>query len=465
MMSFKRSLHTQMLLQYVAIVLVCMLIIPMSIMWALQMRFRTFAEEKLLEDQKDIASVIGENYVRAGSWDALRASEPRNEFMRWPIVSISVFDERGQLVREFKIRRPSEKRGQDKPEFEEKRPDTPPNFLVHSEDITANGRRVGAIQFRCLPFRDSREGFFLHNFIRSMLWSVGFMLIIAVLIAFFMANRISRPVLMAAKRAYLISRGRYKMDDRVSSDITEIQTLIDSMDKLGLELEEQENLRKRLMSDIAHELRNPVTVVKSHLEAFEDQVWEPTPERIRLTVSEVDRLSLLISEVEKLTTLEKADSLVLSTVNLSDLLEKTALTFDPLYANKSVKLTREIDANVSAVVDTAKIRQVVENLLSNAMRYTDSGGTVKLSLAKEASGIKITVADSGIGISEKDLPYIFERFYRTDKSRARASGGIGIGLAIVKAIVEAHHGSIKAESREGSGSVFTVTLPATLSAE
>ena len=99
------------------------------------------------------------------------------------------------------------------------------------------------------------------------------------------------------------------------------------------------------------------------------------------------------------------------------------------------------------------------------MRYTDSGGIVKLALKKEASEIRITVADTGIGISEKDLPYIFERFYRTDKSRARASGGMGIGLAIVKAVVEAHHGSIRAESREGAGSTFIVTLPVSLSAE
>ena len=464
-MSFKRSLHTQMLLQYVAIVLVCMLVIPLAIFWTLDMRFRRFAGEKLLEDQKEIASMIGENYTAAGSWDAFKAMAPHSEFLRWPIAAVAVFDENGRLVKEIKVKPPLSKRGPKRPDASDEHVFREPNFMIHSEDITTDGRKVGEIQFRCVSFDESREGSFLRNFMHSMYWAVAFMLLISVLIAFFMANRISRPVLMAARRAYLISRGKYRMDDRVESDITEIQTLIDSMDRLGFELEEQEKLRKRLMSDIAHELRNPVTVVKSHLEAFEDKVWEPTPERLKLTVSEVDRLSMLISDVEKLTTLEKAGSLALTTANLSDLLEKTASTFDPLYVNKSVRLQREIEPDVSAVVDTAKIRQVIENLLSNAMRYTDSGGIVKLALKKGASEIKITVADTGIGISEKDLPYIFERFYRTDKSRARASGGMGIGLAIVKAVVEAHHGSIRAESREGAGSTFIVTLPVSLSAE
>ena len=201
------------------------------------------------------------------------------------------------------------------------------------------------------------------------------------------------------------------------------------------------------MSDIAHELRNPVAVIKSHLEAIEDGVWEPTPERIRLTVSEVDRLSQLIREVEKLTSIEgAAHSLSVEETDASSVVEKASLVFDPLYKNKGVELKRDIEPGVMMQLDGAKMRQVVENLLSNALRYTDAGGSV-------------TVADTGIGIAAKDLPYIFERFYRTDVSRARTSGGIGIGLAIVKAIVEAHGGTIEVESEPGKGTRFTVKIP------
>ena len=214
------------------------------------------------------------------------------------------------------------------------------------------------------------------------------------------------------------------------------------------------------MSDIAHELRNPVAVIKSHLEAMEDGVWEPTPERIRLTVSEVDRLSQLIREVEKLTSIEgAAHSLSVEETDASSVVEKASLVFDPLYKNKGVELKRDIEPGVMMQLDGAKMRQVVENLLSNALRYTDAGGSVTVALTGGEKEMTVSVADTGIGIAAKDLPYIFERFYRTDVSRARTSGGIGIGLAIVKAIVEAHGGTIEVESEPGKGTRFTVKIP------
>ena len=214
------------------------------------------------------------------------------------------------------------------------------------------------------------------------------------------------------------------------------------------------------MSDIAHELRNPVTIVKSHLEAFEDGVWEPTSERLRLTVSEIDRLSKLISEVGNLYAIEGTEnSLSISAANISDELERIVLSFSPLVAKKSVSLTADIEGGAEAAVDIGKLRQAVTNLLSNALRYTDEGGKVLLSLKTLPDYLEIIVRDNGIGIAKSDLPNIFERFYRADKSRTRASGGMGIGLAITKAIAEAHGGTIRVESTEGEGSTFIITLP------
>lgn len=333
--------------------------------------------------------------------------------------------------------------------------------LVMSElPVSSDGRLVGKVRFLCLPFNDSREGLFLKKFNSHMKYAIGFMLIIAVIISFVMANAISRPILNVSKMASLIGKGRYRAEEDLKSNITELQQLIDSINRLGLSLEEQEELRKRLMSDIAHELRNPLTIIKSHLEAFEDGVWEPTKERVKLTVDEIDRLSGMISEVEKLTSIENAGrGLVLGSINLSNEIERVAMTFEPLFSAKSVELKREIEEGVMLAADGDKIRRAVENLLSNALRYTDSGGMTTVSLEKQERDVCIKVKDTGIGISDSDLPYVFERFYRTDKSRTRSSGGLGIGLAITKAAVEAHGGSVTAESSEGKGSTFIIRLP------
>ena len=453
----KRSLRTQMLFQYTAIVIICMVVIPAAISRLLDFQMRRFAEEKFLEDRQEMAAAAGNLYRFSNSWEGVRLGNGAN-FLRWPIITVTLYDEEGHAV--HSLGRGMGKRAHSKDMELMGDSMTPHGCRIIDEPITVGGRVVGHLAFKCMPFNDSREGVFLRRFNRHLYIAMAFMLVTAVIIAFFMAERISRPVLEAAKRARLISEGKYKADREMTSDITEIQTLTDSVNKLASELESQEALRKRLMSDIAHELRNPVTIVKSHLEAFEDGIWEPTPDRIKLTVSETDRLSKLISEVGTLYSIEGENgTFVLENANLSEELERSLITFAPLFANKGVTLEGDIEPSVTAFADMGKLRQAVENLLSNALRYTDRGGKVLLSLKGVSNTVEILVKDSGIGIAKSDLPNIFERFYRADKSRARVSGGMGIGLAIAKAIVEGHGGTISAESKEGIGSTFVITLP------
>lgn len=447
----KRSLRSKLLLQYTALVLVCMLVIPAFVAGQMGRQFHKFSAERFAEDRQQLVEMIQGSIVSGNNGKDLQ-----NEILRWPVVSAKVYGADGAEL--FELRHVSHRR---KTGTAAQRGFKGRLQTETVELLAGNGTKIGSVKLEILPFKISREGFFLKKFKRNLeLWIV-IMLVLAALFAVYMTEKIIRPVLEAAKRAEMISKGNFPAEKSAGSDIKEIQQLTDSVDRLGCELAEQENLRRRLMSDIAHELRNPVTVVKAHLEAFEDGVWEPTHDRIALTRSEIDRLSLLIKEVEKLTALEKADTaLVLSNTDLSLLAEECAQSFDPLFENKGVELKREIDKGAELVLDAAKIRQVMENLLSNALRYTDKGGTVLLSLKKHDGRTELFVKDSGIGISAEDLPNVFERFYRTDKSRARESGGMGIGLAVVKAIVEAHGAKIRAESSEGKGSCFTIVFEA-----
>lgn len=464
-----RSLRSHMFMQYAALVLICMIVIPAGVAKILDLQMKNFLEVRMFEDEQRVVDFIQNLYGGNGSWDMPRFSQLQSDLLRKPLVSATLIDNYGRVVWEFRrmmmrdIGRGSDMtRGMSHGGHGGRSlSDLSQHFITRESKIMAGGRPVATVRFVYMPFVDTREADFLKQFNKQMLlFAVAPMLVVASLFAFVMAGRISKPVLKLANRASLISKGKYSTRDEMNSNIKELQILIDSMDRLGMSLEEQEELRKRLLCDVAHELRSPLTIVKSHLEAFEDGVWSPTPERIKLTVSEIDRLSMLILEIERLSSLESGDErLNYSLADLSEELEKEAMTLEPMYKDKSLSLILDIESGVVAAVDIAKLKRAVENLLQNALRYTDCGGEVTLSLKTVGKTAEISVRDSGIGINENDLPFIFERFYRTDKSRTRESGGMGIGLAIAKAIVEAHGGEITVESKEGKGSRFVITLP------
>lgn len=464
MRSRKRSLRTQMLIQYAAIVLICLVVVPTFVAKTLDTQMKRFLERNLIEGEQEITRLIQGIYADNGVWSRHNMMPVYADLVRRPIVSVTLMDNEGQTIWEFQRADLRQKRhsemsrgmmgGRRAPHMR-----VTAN-IVRESVIIFDERPVGKLRFAYMPFVDSREGLFIAQFSRRLFGSVGLVLVVAGLIAFIMANRISRPILKAANRASLISQGKYRPQEVMETNIKELQILIESMDSLELSLEAQEELRKRLMTDVAHELRSPLTIVKSHLEAFEDGIWSPTPERIKLTVNEIDRLSLLIGQIERLSSLESGEKrLGFSSANLSEELQKMAISLEPLFKEKNLSFNYEIEPDVTVAVDIVKLLRAVDNLLQNAKRYTDSGGSVTLSLKNVGGTVKISVADSGIGISEEDLPNIFERFYRADKSRARESGGMGIGLALAKATVKAHGGELSVESKEGCGSTFTVLLP------
>jgi signal transduction histidine kinase len=306
------------------------------------------------------------------------------------------------------------------------------------------------------------------------------MIVLACALGFFVAGGLSRPVLWAADWARRISKGEYEgsrtqesqtqgswaqMKSAKPSGIREMDALSESVAELGRSLAGQESLRKRLMIDIAHELRTPLTVVKSQLEAFADGVWDTSPERLNTCVMEIDRLSELVSEVEHLSNLE-GEILILQTepTELGPWLENILTSFARLFSEAGIALTWQLPEKITADIDASRFRHVIENLLSNALRYTVTGQKVEVRLGKEGSDIgsgsvKIEIEDTGVGIKPADLPHVFDRFYRADNARAHRIGGRGVGLAIAKAAVEAHGGAISVKSEDGQGSLFTIVLP------
>lgn len=298
------------------------------------------------------------------------------------------------------------------------------------------------------------------NTLNKLLIGVGiFSLLFALILGEIMAKRLTRPISRVIASARQISKGYFA--DRISdnSNTREIGELTTTINDLAETLEKQEVLRKRLSADVAHELRTPLATLQSHLEAMIDGIWMPDAERLKNCHEEILRINRMVGDLEKLAKYE-GENLVLDKTefDLSEMIRHTLINFENDFKCKEISVS--FDGSKEMIyADRDKISQVMVNLLSNALKYSDQGGSVEVYVKGSDAETEIGVKDTGVGIPPEDLPHIFERFYRADKSRNRMTGGSGIGLAIVKAIVEAHKGSVIVMSDVGKGTEFIVYLP------
>jgi len=298
--------------------------------------------------------------------------------------------------------------------------------------------------------------------IRNGIW--GATLIAAglgVLVALWIAGRIGKPVAELTRATRAIARGGPAPLVPVTGR-DELAELGQAFNQMAAQLAAEEQQRRRLFAGIAHELRTPLAVIQGTLEGMLDRVVEPTPERIAGLHSQALLLKRLITDLRDLS-LAQAGQLQLNrrTIDISGVVRETLEAMAPLADERTVALRVEAPAHLSPVnADPDRLRQVVQNLVENALRHTPAGGEVRILLQDgDGDGIRMAVADTGSGIGAEDLPHIFDHFYRADASRTRRSGGTGMGLAIVKSLVEAHGGRVSVESAPGAGSRFTVTLP------
>jgi len=265
--------------------------------------------------------------------------------------------------------------------------------------------------------------------------------------------------LAAAARAVASGDLGQQVKAEGSAEIAEVGRAFNEMTAA---LEEGERLRQNLMADVAHELRSPLTVVQGNLRAILDDVYPLEKAEIARLYDETRLLSRLVDDLRELAQAEAGQlSLNLQTVDIARVLQVTVANFELATETKAVHLTSQVAGDLPAVqADPDRLAQVLRNLLTNALRHTPKGGQVSVSAATATDAVEITVADSGEGIAPEDLPHVFDRFWRADRSRSRAEGGAGLGLAIVRAIVEAHGGQVSAASDgPGQGSTFRFTLP------
>lgn len=328
-------------------------------------------------------------------------------------------------------------------------------------DFVKNGRKAGTVSLGYYGpfFYNDEDVQFLEVLNRIYIGAAILFLIIAAGVGLLMADRISRPIRKVIRQTKRIESGDYAGRITIASRTEEINQLIHSINTLAGTLDRQQQSQKRMARDYAHELRTPLSALQSNLEAMIDGIWEPVPERLESCREEVLRLTRMISDIDNIVKIEN-EGMVLnkSKFDLSGAAEQTVLAFQPEAAAKNIKIGTDLN-RCEIYADKDKIIQVIINLLANAVKYTDNGGEIRISIRKYGNGAELTISDTGIGIAKEDLPNIFEHLYRTDKSRSRDTGGSGIGLSVAKAIVDAHGGSMAVKSEVGRGSEFTVALP------
>ena len=281
---------------------------------------------------------------------------------------------------------------------------------------------------------------------------------ISILLASLLAMRFARPLDEMARAARRLAQGQYQTRvDRNGPE--ELASLADSFNQMAESLEEQERMRRDFIANAAHELSTPLTNLQGYLEALRDGVIPPSPEQFRSLQEEVDRLGRLARSLETLADDSGPGASAAEAIDLAQAVRSAADLARPSFERNQISLRLQVPDRLPARADSDQLAQVLANLLQNASRYTEAGGTVTIAAEARRSDVLVSVTNTGDGIPQQDLPRVFERFYRVEKSRDRARGGAGIGLAIVKQLVEATGGQVGAESHAGL-TRFWFSLPA-----
>jgi signal transduction histidine kinase len=384
-------------------------------------------------------------------------------------------------------------------------------FTSRDFTLEQNGREIGEASITSYgPFFFSEADAALLNALNRILIVIGLIaLAAAVIVGFALARRVSKPALESAKTAERIADGDFAARVNSGSGIRELDELIGSVNRLANDLGKQQELRKQLTADMAHELRTPLAAISVQIESMAEGVIEPTPERLEGCRNEIKRLTNLIAGLDRLEEAEMRDTddtaRRIKETDVTALVRSVCAAWEVKASRKNIGIDIEEShiGPVSARIDSDAIAGAVSNLISNAVKYTPAGSRVRVGVGpfrpniiyrliqeknaddeeirkegemigaggnteepsthtaishKKRKTVVITVEDTGPGIPEDELPYIFERLYRADKSRNRDTGGAGIGLAIAREAVAAHGGSITAGNAPGGGAIFTIVL-------
>lgn len=290
---------------------------------------------------------------------------------------------------------------------------------------------------------------------RYLLWAALVAMILALLLSYLMTKRVLRPLLQMTRISKELASGNFSNRVEVVSR-DEVGQLGTAFNQMANSLEQLEQLRKNMVTDVAHELRTPLTNLRGYLEGLSDAVVPPSVETFHMLESEILRLVNLVDDLQQLSKAESAQAFLQRRhLHIRTLITQLLSLFELRLQAKNIEVQVKIEPpELTLSADPDKLLQALRNLLENALRYTPKKGEISIAAHKIEDMTEIAVINTGAEIAAADLPYIFERFFRVDRSRSRDHGGAGIGLSIVKQLVEAHGGQVGADSRNGSTKIW-----------
>ena len=457
------SLRTKLTLSYISVTLISVFLISIITNLLLDKHFKDYVIKNQASKNEEVASLISQQYRAEKGWN-IDAIED---------ICINAL-EQGMII---KLVNPSEKviwdaRLHDNVRCEQmlshmaqnmsnRYPNWEGGYIENIYPVTNKLNKVGSVVIGYYgPYFFNDSDLIFINTINRLIMGVGvFSLVLSLLLGSVMSRRLSTPISRAITTAHMISKGYF--GDRIveKSSTKETAQLIETINNLAETLEKLEVLRKQHTADVAHELRTPLATLQSHIEAIIDGVWKPDTERLLSCHEEIMRINRMVGDLEKLAKYESENLILTKTsFDISELTRNIIQNFENDFLNKNIDVKFAGEEEM-VVADKDKISQVIINILSNAIKYTPQGGLVEITVKGSCEATEISVKDNGKGIPAADLPYIFERFYRADKSRNRLTGGAGIGLTISKAIIEAHRGKILVKSNVDEGTEFNITFP------
>lgn len=450
-----RTLNKRMFLSFMIISFAIIFSISFTFRYFIEKSFNSYIESCNVERMDEIARSLSYAYSN-DTWNKSFIEEVALKALDDGLI-ISIHDNKNNLIWSTHEEHRGRCESMMKNAFSNKLND---GMIRSSLNITKNGEKIGNVHISHYGtyYRDVDTTYY--DTLNKVLIIITIMAtILSLIISLILSKSINKPIYKVIDTVKLLGKGKYKERVDNSSSIVEIQDMIESINIMAKRLDSQDAMRKRLTKDIAHELRTPITIILGQLEAIKDGIWEPTEERLNGIYEEIQRIDRLANSLNSLSKIEEENgTLHKEKVEISELIENIFINFEKELHNKNIDGQLHL-SKCEIEVDKDKISGAIINLISNALRYTENGGSINIKTFVKEEHLFIEVEDTGIGIAKEDIPYVFERFYRTDESRARVTGGAGIGLSITLAIVEANNGTVYVKSELGKGSKFIIELP------